>query len=88
MEELLDNLHFINKDLFKEKNELRKKIYEKIINLKDYNILDEKEHFLFQKFKQLFEDEKEFIKLIDKYYNLNKLTESIKFYRNEIKDSS
>ena len=93
MEEKLGNLLYINEDLFKEKNELRKKIYEKIIYLKDYSRLDENENFLFQKAIQIFEDEneyeyQEFRKLTNKYYYLNKLTESIKFYTNNIKNPS
>ena len=90
MEEKLGNLLYINEDIFKEKNKLRKKIYEKIIYLKDYSKLDEREHFLFQESKELFENEnedkdEEFRKLVDKYYNLNNLVNSINFYINELK---
>lgn len=42
---------------------------------------------------ELFEDEdkyeyQEFKKLVNKYYNLNKLTKAIKFYENNIKNKS
>ena len=85
MEEKLENLLYINEDLFKEKNELRKIIYEKIIYIKDYKRFRDQEHFLFEKAKELFEDE-EFTKLTNKYYNLDKLTEAINFYNNMIKN--
>ena len=85
MEEKLQNFIYINEDLLKEKNEIRKKIYEKMIYLKDYCI--ENENFLFQKARELFENQddyeyQEFKKLTNKYYCLSKLTEAIKFYIN------
>ena len=93
----LENLLYINEDLFKEKDKLRKKIYEKIdekiIYLRDCS-LDQDEHFLFEKAKSFFEkneneDEyKKIRKIINKYHDLNNLTRSIKFYTNSIKNPS
>ena len=93
MEENLNKILYINEYLIKEKNELRKKIYEKIINLKDYSKLNNKENFLFQEVKPLFEHEdeneyQEYKKLADKYDSLNNLTRAINFFSNEIKKKS
>ena len=93
MEEKLNKILYINEDLIKKQSELRKKIYEKIICLKDYNIFDKEEHFLFQKAKQLYENKgedeyQEFKKLVDIFTNLKILTQTINFYTKEIKKIS
>ena len=96
MEKKLDNILYINEDLIKEKNELRKKIYERIYeriyilknNSKFYNNeFYNKEKLLFEDFKLLFEFEDEYVKLTEKYNKLYGLTQSINFYSNEIKKS-
>ena len=55
--------------------------------------MNNKEHFLFQESKELFEKEnedqdQEFRKMADRYYELNMLTRSIKFHTNNIKELS
>ena len=89
----LENLLYINEYLIKKRNKLRKEIYKRIIYVKDYSIFHENEHFLFQKAVESFKDEdedeyQEFKKLANKYYNLSKLIQSIKFYTNNIKNQS
>ena len=84
MEEVIKNLNFINDELVREKNNLRKKIYEKIIDIKDYKFLDQNEHFLFQKYKQICDNEDK--EIIDKYMNLNIISSTIKTYSKKIFD--
>ena len=92
MEENLNKILYINEDLIKEKNEIRKKIYDKINNLKNHEFYNNeyynKEKLLFQDFKDLIEFEDEYVKLTDKYNRLYGLTQSINFYSNEIKKNS
>lgn len=67
--------------------------FKKAIELFEDENEDENEYKEFKKAMELFEDEdkyeyQEFKKLVNKYYNLNKLTKAIKFYENNIKNKS
>ena len=75
MEKHLETINILNKTLNKEKEEIRKKLYEKILD-KLYIELECVEEDLFEKSSRLFKDE-EYENLRKKYIKLNKLTSSI-----------
>ena len=75
MENNLEKLSILNKSLIKEKNEIRKKLYEKILD-EFYIEIESREEDLFESASKVFRD-KEYENLRKKYMNLNKLTNSI-----------
>ena len=82
MEQSLNALNILNKSLINEKNEIRNKLFEKIINCKCYGELYSYEHTLIEKASNLFNDE-EYEKLRIKYLKLNQLTNSIYYFIKE-----
>ena len=85
MEESLDALNIINKSLINEKDELRKKLFEKIINCKCNEKLQgfhSYEVTLFEIASNLFNDE-EYKKLRKEYLDLSYLTRSIDYFKKE-----
>ena len=89
MEKNLDKMLYIKEDLMEERKELRKKIYEKIINFKYIGNL-----FLFEKIEKLFQKEEnenedkneieEFKKLLNNYRNINNLIYTINDFSNDL----
>ena len=85
MEQILDSLNIINKSLINEKNELRNKLFEKIINCKCNEKLQDFHSYevtLFEIASNLFKDE-EYEKLRINYLKLNRLTNSIDYFIKE-----
>ena len=82
MEESLDTLNILNKSLINEKNEIRNKLFEKIINCKCYGEIDSYEDTLIERASNLFKDE-EYEKLRIKYLKLSRLTSSINYFIKE-----
>ena len=81
MEKHLDVINFLDKSLNFEKEEIRSKLYEKIL-FKYYKELECVEDDLFEIASRLFKDE-EYEKLRLKYKNLNRLTNSINNFLEE-----
>ena len=82
MEESLDNLFNINKSLISKKNELRKKIYETIVNCIFFPVLEIEESTFFKRASRIFND-KEFDELFKKYEKLSYLICSIDEFKKE-----
>ena len=82
MEESLDALNIINKSLINEKDELRKKLLEKIIYCKCNKRIETEEEYLFERASSLFQDE-EYEKLRINYLKLRHLTSSIDYFIKE-----
>ena len=76
MEKSLDELNIINKPLIKEKNKIKNKLYEKIINSDYYLESKSDEHTLMKKASVLINDE-EYEKLRLRYEKLKSLTNTI-----------
>ena len=79
MEESLDNLFNINKSLISKKNELRKKIYEAIVNCIFSPDLEIEESTFFKRASIIFND-KEFDEILKKYEKLSHLICSINLF--------
>ena len=82
MEKKLYTLNIISKSLINEKDELRKKLLEKIIYCNCYEKLNYYEETLIEKASILFKDE-EYEKLRINYLKLNRLTNSINNFLEE-----
>ena len=82
MEQILNEINILNKSLINEKNEIRNKLFEKIINCKCYGKIDSYEDTLIERASNLFKDE-EYEKLRIKYLKLSRLTSSINYFIKE-----
>ena len=77
MDGIKQKLNNMKGTLFKERSELRRKIYEKIISTEVNDIeVNEKEYYLFESNLRFLDDKK----LIDQYNYYNKLLRVMKYY--------
>ena len=82
MEKSLDELNIINKSLINEKDELRKKLFEKIIYCEYFEKLEHAENDFFERVSDIFKDE-EYEKLRISHRRLCYLINSIDYFIKE-----